>query len=57
MFRMSSQNKAYSKVSYTGMYKSQFTVKTKGQRLLFNALEISEDEPDSDEGKTDELLS
>ena len=47
----------YSKVSYTGRYKSQFTVKTKGQRLIFNALGITEDGPDSDDGRTEELLS
>ena len=47
----------YSKVSYTGRYKSQFTVKTKGQRLIFNALGITEEDLDSDDGKTEELLS
>ena len=47
----------YSRVSNTGRYKSQFTVKTKGQRLIFNALGITEEGLDSDDGKTEKLLS
>lgn len=48
----------YSQVSYTGRYKSQYTVMTKGQRLIFKALGISAEDPDSDgEQQTEDLFA
>lgn len=52
-----SRVRMYSKVSYTGRYRSQYTVMTKGQRLIFKALKIHEEAADTDENRTEELLS
>ena len=49
--------KGIQEVSYTGRYKSQYTVMTKGQRLIFKALGISAEDPDSDDGQTEDLFS
>ena len=48
--------KSYSKVKFSGKYKSQYSAPTKGQRLIFKALEI--DVADADDGSgTEENLS
>lgn len=47
----------HSRVSCSGRYKSQCTVMTKGQRLIFKALGISAEDPDSDDGQTEDLFS
>ena len=47
----------YSQVSYKGRYRSQFTTLTKGQGLIFKALGISAEGPDSEDGQTGDLFS
>lgn len=49
--------RSYSKVSYIGRYKSQFTVMTKGQRLLFQAFGIDAQADSDEESDSEKLLS
>ena len=41
----------------TGRYRNQYTVMDMGQRLIFKALKIHEEAADTDENRTEELLS
>lgn len=49
--------RSYSKVTYKGRYGSQYTVMTKGQKLIFAALGIADCEQEEEEDGTETLLS
>jgi hypothetical protein len=48
--------KNYPKVTYKGRSRSQYTVMTKGQKLIFVTLGIEEDEPESEAKSTENLF-
>lgn len=50
-----SRVRSYSKVTYKGRYGSQYTVMTKGQKLIFSSLGIADCEQEED--STENLLS
>jgi hypothetical protein len=50
--------KSYSKVKFSGKYKSQYSAPTKGQRLIFKALGIDfKDSSAGDDGETETELN